>query len=264
MIEVKYCRGKMSTEWKKHNFELIQTADGSPSLVVSFGENSAECMHHRGGAWAETKMIYAQPAKVILQQGGRRFLSVGLGLAYNEMMLMALSQELALSLECIQSYEAEPFLIECFQNFIQGQGLHPELHATYQNILNLIATGHDALQLQKFMKECLHQDKLRLFGALNSTTLPRESFDYVLFDAFSNKSNPELWTEDFLTQFFSSLGHDCVVSTYACTGALKRSLKKTGFELLPRSGFAGRRESTLAVKGQKYRGALATLLSEIS
>lgn len=242
----------MSSEWKKHQYELMQTDDGSPSLVVTFSGGGAECMHHRGGAWSETKMIYEQPAKLIMQAGGQKFLSVGLGLAYNEMMLMALSQKIQTPIKLLQSYEANTFLIESFQKFLQGEYLPEEIQDTYQQILQLIAEGQDSLQLKTNMQENLLQQSLKLSGSLNPQTLPQEKFDYVLFDAFSNKSTPELWTEDFLTKFFLGLGEDCVLSTYACTGALKRALKKTGFQLLPRLGFAGRRESTLAVKGQKY------------
>lgn len=243
---------RMSTEWKKHNFELMQTDDGSPSLVVSFAGGAAECMHHRGGAWSETKMIYGQPAEVVFQSGGTRFLSVGLGLAYNEMMLMALSQKLQKPFKLIQSFEADSFLIQCFQGFLKGEKLPEEIQATYQYIFDLVAHPEVISQMKSHMLDQFLQKKLILVGSLTLESLPMEEFDYVLFDAFSNKSSPELWTEDFLTQFFAGLGDDCVLSTYACTGALKRALKKTGFQLLQRQGFAGRRESTLAVKGQKY------------
>jgi tRNA U34 5-methylaminomethyl-2-thiouridine-forming methyltransferase MnmC len=77
-------------------------------------------------------------------------------------------------------------------------------------------------------------------------------FNCIAFDAFSSKSTPELWTRDFLDHFLASACDDsCVLSTYACTGNLKRALIDAGFELRIREGYASKRDSTLAVRKPK-------------
>ncbi|MEI7974213.1 MAG: MnmC family methyltransferase, partial [Bdellovibrio sp.] len=57
----------------------------------------------------------------------------------------------------------------------------------------------------------------------------------------------ELWSEDFLIQWLTEKTEKkAVFVTYACTGSLKRALKKTGFNREEFAGFGGKRESTLA------------------
>ena len=59
---------------------------------------------------------------------------------------------------------------------------------------------------------------------------------------------------NFLNRFFREVpGSHSVISTYAATGAIKRALRQNDFELLQKPGFAGRRESTFAVKNKGFR-----------
>jgi tRNA U34 5-methylaminomethyl-2-thiouridine-forming methyltransferase MnmC len=72
----------------------------------------------------------------------------------------------------------------------------------------------------------------------------------LLFDAFSAKTSPDLWTEEFLVEFFNkATAGDALISTYASRTALKNALKRAGFLVEVREGFKGKRNSTLASKG---------------
>jgi tRNA U34 5-methylaminomethyl-2-thiouridine-forming methyltransferase MnmC len=71
----------------------------------------------------------------------------------------------------------------------------------------------------------------------------------VFYDAYSKKMDADLWQETSLvTRLDPLLARNCVLSTYAATGTMKRALKTLGFRLLPRTGFLGKRESTLAIR----------------
>lgn len=84
---------------------------------------------------------------------------------------------------------------------------------------------------------------------LTATTEFKGKFGCICFDAFSSKTTPDLWSEEFLGAFFQKTADvACVLSTYACTGALKRALKAEGFVITIREGFSSKRDSTFAVR----------------
>jgi len=80
---------------------------------------------------------------------------------------------------------------------------------------------------------------------------PCDDMSGIYFDPFSSKTNEELWKEEALMRFcFDVPGNRCVLTSYAFTGSLKRSLINGLFEIENKKGFKGKRESTLAVKSQ--------------
>ena len=143
-------------------------------------------------------------------------------------------------------------MVEYFQKFCREESLPSEILKTYQEVFYCIVEA----ELQPSIQALLRSFPFDFRMALDQNSLPREKYDCVLYDAFSSKSTPELWSEDFLSSFLDGLGEDCVFTTYASTGALKRALKKIDFQIVPRKGFLGRRESTLAVRGEKYLKSL--------
>ncbi len=70
----------------------------------------------------------------------------------------------------------------------------------------------------------------------------------VLFDAYSNKISKKLWSESFLENLMAKCKKGSLFTTYAATGVLNRTLRKSRFKNLKRKGFLYKRESTLAIK----------------
>jgi hypothetical protein len=127
------------------------------------------------------------------------------------------------------------------------------IHA-YDEILKRTSqyTEIDPDKIRSYLATMLRDGRWKIRGALDSNTQfePR-SFNCICFDAFSSKTSPELWSEDFLQQFFEkTCAETCVLSTYACTGALKRSLRSAGFEVTIREGYSSKRDSTFAVRNR--------------
>jgi len=90
----------------------------------------------------------------------------------------------------------------------------------------------------------------KLEGALTPEFQAERKYECIFYDAFSSKTSPHLWEQGFLENFWSQIAAEkCLVTTYACTGALKRSLKANGFELILREGFHSKRNSTLGRRG---------------
>ena len=90
----------------------------------------------------------------------------------------------------------------------------------------------------------LHADLLKL-------DIPQIHWNVICYDAFSQNTIQPLWQAEFLDSFIKKYeSSDCVFTTYACTGVLKKVLTKNNFELIKKPGFSGKRESTLAYRGK--------------
>lgn len=240
---------RMPTAWSEIGFEVEITGDGSPSLRMHQGES----MHHSGGAAAETELIYG---KVIRNCFSRilepHFLSVGLGLGYVELVVARealLGNNLSFTLE---SYEIIPELKSFFVKWLRNEPLPEEICRTYDDVSGYILknTGLDIKDLKTLLVKKYDSEEWLLHGALGPAFLVQRRAHALLFDAFSSKTNPELWGEDFLTDFFDrGMSADSLVSTYACRGSLKRALARALFKVEIREGFQGKRNSTLGYRG---------------
>ncbi|MCB0356878.1 MAG: hypothetical protein KDD40_07720, partial [Bdellovibrionales bacterium] len=111
-------------------YQLICTADGSPSLHWL---DSGEAMHNRQGALSESLAIYGECIKEsILKNKHAHILSIGLGLAYNEIITSALCLLLKPKEIYIESFEAEDTLRESLLDWLTGKTC--QLFASYDYI----------------------------------------------------------------------------------------------------------------------------------
>lgn len=229
------------------SFVIELTGDGSPTLRLKTAnslqpEKMPESMHHSGGAAAETLYIYNLPFKNTLSalaQLNKKDLAigiVGLGLGYIELsMLQSLSGISAITAK-LTSFEKETELVEKFTAWLGGGG-----NSTYDLICQ-------KLSVEK--KNLSDVRNLEFKGELTFQTTLEQPFNYVAYDAFSQLTDGPMWTDDFLDFFLLKLcAKDCVFATYACTGLLKRALQRNGFFFIKRPGFSGKRDATLALRG---------------
>ncbi len=261
-------------------FDKVQTGDGSPTLRLKDNHRN-EIMHHSQGAYTETLTIYGKA----LQEATRlvsglattpspeaahsatpnsiklRVLSLGLGVGYNEMLVACM---VGAKLDLLWTFESSTELVDHFVQWLQtserGQATHSGPQDQWNQLYNEASekfrcgfTGLQAntipLQLANLLACGKWQIKGQLDGSSLSSSPPTTDFHCLLYDAFSNRTSPELWTEDFLNLFIQKFAaKTCAFATYAATGALKRALKQNGFEVLKTPGFAGKRESTLAIR----------------
>ena len=234
------------------DFEVVFTTDGSPSLRIVDSTGYFEKMHHSEGALSESLYIYGDA----LEEGLKRHwplstVSLGLGLGYNEMIVAtkAIQHGVTPQNAKLYSFESEPVLIEAFSNwFTTGQSAFGKL---YEQILQQLSlqTQIDAEEIRRWLKDSLQADTWQIRTAFPEAAQDVRDVSCVFYDAFSNKMSPELWSEEVLTQMIEKMcAKNCVFSTYAATGALKRALKNTGFRRIERPGFANKRESTFALR----------------
>jgi hypothetical protein len=229
-------------------------------------------MHSLRGAWQETLYVYGDGFQRVHAQAGKRFLSVGLGLGYNEIMTahltqLAHSRMADESIEIhgheiqgyeIHSYEAEPALRDLFAAWLCEDKTLPQ---NWRDLYDKIDRQGQALTgspgpAREVLAQWFAKRQLQLLGRLDSQIEVQGRFDGIYFDAFSGKTSPDLWSEEFLHSFLArSACARCVFSTYASTGSLKRVLREHGFSLQPKAGFGTKREATIAVRSDHENGA---------
>jgi tRNA U34 5-methylaminomethyl-2-thiouridine-forming methyltransferase MnmC len=231
--------------------EIFTTADGSPTLSFRRSDGYIEKMHHTGGALTESLYIYHHGLKKALEAGfPAKVISVGLGLAYNELITLAEFMKREVRGK-IWSFETMPFLRESFESWADGHA--PTEYAALLDDIALRLEAHfEISDLRGRAKQALASGELELRGPFPGDAVRVDSAAVIFYDAFSNKMTPELWNETELRNILEPLiGEQVVLCTYAQTGALKRVLKALSFQLEKRPNFRGKRGSTLAVKNLK-------------
>lgn len=210
-------------------------------------------MHHSGGAAAETEYIYKTPLRFMFEN--LKFSSVhvvGLGLGYIEISwaieyLKILANKAHVS--TLQSFEVETELCEQFMNWVYAD---KATSGVYDQICTFLDPKIDSQQIKKILADNFLNHPIS--GDLTANYKKFIKPNLVCFDAFSSKTSQELWTYEFLNGYLENCHEDCVFTTYACTGVLKRALKAHQFKLFTRLGFKGKRDSTFAVRGN-FKGA---------
>lgn len=225
-------------------YTIIKTQDGSPTLEFKsqHQEIVPELMHHSGGAYSETQYIYGSAVRLGIQQSASRVVSVGLGLGYNEILVAEEAYKHQKIIK-IESFESDPILSEHFLECIQNE----VFEEVYQSVLNHFQFPNEA---KLFLRESYSNQNWVIDAGVSGDKLPKNSPEIVLYDAFSNKTTPELWDLEFLKLFLSRCDSNCIFATYACRSTLKVALKESGFQVQVKPGFQGKRNCTLAVRGK--------------
>lgn len=221
-------------------YYVKHTADLSPTLQTT--QANKESMHHSGGAYLETQLIYGTMIEHCLQAGGKRFLIAGLGLGYIEWTLAAKALSLRLSFEDLEiiSLENDPFLVNLQDQFIGRLQENP--------VLKEASSFFDQFEkVREFLHHLRRKNRWQIKSDWNSCS---GGFHGICYDFYSSKQTPELWSENFLKEFLAHCADrkSCWFSTYACTGNLKRALKQQGFQLEKTKGFSKKRDSTFATR----------------
>ncbi len=247
------------SEWGKIGFEIETTGDGSLSLYliqknVDYREHG-ETMHHSAGAVSETQLIYGTVIQRCFSLISKpHFLVIGLGLGYIELNIvkeLLMQGKGSADLGQIISYESVPELRNYFLMWIRRELLPPEIQNTYDSVLQatLKDSGLSEDLFRKTLYDIYTSNKGHVREALNIDTQISEKFHCVLYDAFSFKTTPYLWEEDFLISFLNQVSTpDFIFSTYACRSSLKKALSEAGIKPIIQAGFKGKRKT---IQGQK-------------
>lgn len=231
-------------------YKHFQTADGSPTLSLG---PTWERMHAEEGAFTERQIIYqplVENAFITLKEPV--FLSLGLGLGYNEFIIAFESLHRRQNPALIASYESVDFLREAFISWLKDEP--SDLSPVYDQIIEIYSQKYKRkpAEAKSLLLKMLREDRLQFLGAVEEADPPVSHA--ILFDAFSPKTCPQLWTPEFLDRFFEeAAATPCYVATHACNAVLKKALKKNGFTLEIHEGFGRKRESLSAYRLASFK-----------
>jgi hypothetical protein len=232
----------MKNSFEQIRFEIELTKDGSPTLRLP---NSGESMHHSGGAASETLYIY----KSVMGQALKKLKTsktcvVGLGLGYIEISWAQtlIEQNKDPALHTITSFEIVEELRNSFKSW-----LNKDSPAIYDQVIKALS----AEDKSKSIKNILNKNSIE-FDVLNF--FEKQKWNIICYDAYSSKTEKKLWSEEFLNHFLHQhAAEDCIFTTYACTGVLKKVLAANNFEIIRRPAFSGKgSHCTLARRGVLY------------
>jgi tRNA U34 5-methylaminomethyl-2-thiouridine-forming methyltransferase MnmC len=146
--------------------------------------------------------------------------------------------------------------VQALQKWLKGEAssLHSQI---CENVAARFALSKHSLQ--SFLKQLFEARQWNFEGELSQDLLQlkakngiSESAKYhvIYFDAYSSKSSPFLWQEDFLCSFLKLHANEnsCCFASYASRSSLKRALKEQKFRLVKRKGFMQKRECTFALR----------------
>lgn len=244
----------MKMDFEQFGFSIETTLDGSPTLRLKKPiENSTkppESMHHSGGAATETRYIYGNPINEAFNVFPKnkeplKVCVIGLGLGYIEMTWAQAVNNHRVESSC-DSFEIAAELKESFIKWLKGS---TNKESIYYKCLDGLGVKYSENIIQTLKHNFLVEN--HFYSDLRQKeNYQNKKWHLIAYDAFSRKTNEELWSETFLTHWFSRYcEEDAMVMTYACTGALKRSLEHNGFIFIKRPGFQGKRDATLAYRG---------------
>lgn len=80
------------------------------------------------------------------------------------------------------------------------------------------------------------------------TTIGKEMFDVVYFDAFGPNKQPEMWSEDIFIKIKLASKQNCIIVTYSSKGSVRRIMQDIGLIVEKIPGPPGKREMLRATK----------------
>jgi tRNA U34 5-methylaminomethyl-2-thiouridine-forming methyltransferase MnmC len=218
-----------------HPLQIIQTADGSPTL---FNQNLGETYHSRHGAIQESEHVFIAAGLEHWRKqhiGTCRLLEIGFGTGLNAALALAYGQEHAMAL-IYTTLEKYPLPNQLLQQLVPllPTALHELWHQVHAAPWNVLTSIGNQFQFQK------------LEGDVHDLSFP--STDVLFFDAFAPEVVPSQWTEALMQKCFQCLHPGGVLVTYCAKGSVRRTLQSVGFTIERIPGPPGKREMLRATK----------------
>ena len=216
------------------NNNIILTDDGSNSI---FNCNINESYHSKYGAINESQHVFINYGLKKKKKKEIKIFEVGFGTGLNALLSFVYCQKNKIKID-YQTIEKFP------------------LDKTKYSPLNF----SEKLKIKKNIFINLHRSKWELKSEISDffsiTKYDQDLndfnhkcyYDLIYFDAFSPEKQPELWTEKIFKSLYNNLNYNGVLITYCAKGAIKRKLKKIGFQVFAFPGPNGKREITQARK----------------
>lgn len=211
--------------------QIFATEDGSNSLYLPEFD---ETYHSRHGAIQESMHVFIENGLKSINKKNIKILEFGFGTGLNALMTLINSKEKQIEYAGVEKFPLDIPLLNQL-NYAKNK----EEHALFEKI-HSVDWNKKAVITDDFSLEKIKSDFINFQS--------NEKFDIIYFDAFAPRVQPELWTKEVFEKVFSLLSKGGILVTYCAKGAVKRTLKEVGFEVIKLPGPPGKREMTKAVK----------------
>lgn len=205
---------------------LIKTRDQS---ITYFNEKFQEAYHSTSvGAIEEAEKKYVEPANL---KEGATILDFCFGLGYNSLaVLMKLNQVTIIAIE------NDPEILKAIETM--------EVPEPYQEKYKIIKK----VAKEKEYNQNNIKIKLIVNDAAKTIQFLTDQFDAVLFDPFSPKKHPELWTQQIFNDLHKIMKPQSTLTTYSCATHVREKLKQAGFTVKDGPILGRKSPSTIAFK----------------
>lgn len=199
-------------------FEIKKTDDGSLTLYDTIFK---ETFHSRFGARSESEYVFIeQGLKKFCNFSDLKILEIGFGTGLNAFLtFLSKPKEQKIFYEAIELFPIEEEQIILIAESLQEKEAY----------LSLVTALWDKEQniSSDFILHKRNEDITKVVF--------NNQFDLVYFDAFSPKTQPELWTLDVFQNIYKHLRLGGALVTYASSGIVKQNLRNSRFivERLP-------------------------------
>ena len=227
-------RGVMTDE-QFFRREVVTTGDGSHSVFLpEFNEH----YHSHHGAVQESKHVFMKMGweEAIKGKTEVELLEIGFGTGLNAWLVYEAtlhSDAPAVYYSSIEAFPVAPEMAAQLNYCSPAQ--RPEFmklhHAPWNAGITLSA---------KFVLEKI-QTTLADF-------VPPRQYDLIFFDAFSPRTQPELWTQEVFAKLFGAMNPGGILVTYCSKGDVRRNMIAAGFSVEKVPGPPGKREMLRAVR----------------
>lgn len=244
-------------------YQVLETDDGSLTLeCVATGDT----FHSGCGALTECEYVYLGNSHIhqeMLQRGEVEVLEMGFGTGMNFLVTAALARECQVRLRYC-AVERAPLAKEVLEQVLQFpassqarlEPVRDELLKCWpyeregETVFGSSATEPAVELVSQRIISLAGDVSLALWnGDALSYSYPTAAFTAIYFDPFSPQSNPDLWSEDFLTRMFETLRDDGVLVSYCVNSEVRRRLTRIGFTVQREPGPpGGKREILHAIK----------------
>jgi tRNA U34 5-methylaminomethyl-2-thiouridine-forming methyltransferase MnmC len=214
-------------------FELVTVASGARSLR---SRTHGETFHPVVGPMAEARALHVAQQRLVERAAATRdgfvIWDVGLGAAANAIAVLEAFEQVRGSIGVeIHSFD---FTLAPLRFALEQAEALGYLIPYRETIETLLAHGVAARGCVRWR---LHTGDFRDVNA--AAPAPRA----VLFDPYSPRANPELWTLEQFTALFARLDPPCLLSNYTRSTAVRVTLLLAGF-FVGRGGATGEKDET--------------------
>ena len=216
----------------------VKTKDGS---ITFFNEEFGEHYHATHGAEEEAVKKFAQPLKPYIKSEEPVILDLCFGLGYNTAAFIDLYYNKFRRIKII-ALEKDKKILQELLELDTGFACFFQLKVTIQNMIS----GEKTEETFHF-KETPITIQL-IIGDAQKTIESIGMVDAVLFDPFSPKAHPGMWSKEFLTKIKRVMKPKAALTTYSCAKTFRDTLRELDFEVVNGPIVGRRAPSTIAVK----------------